>query len=128
MAFVNSALGVSVAPVRASSKVCAVRASRAVAAPARRPAAVVRMAAEEYPSSDVLGLGKDVPSTLYALMSGPFFIFGVWACYQSNIAHTMTAQNIEYVPLALTFCATWMGGFEGGLARTACGSLRSGPF
>lgn len=55
------------------------------------------MADVEYPSSDVLGLGKEVPSTLYAIASAPAFIFGAWACYQSNIAHTLTPENVKYV-------------------------------
>lgn len=97
MAFVNSAVSVSVAPLRASSKVCAVRGSRAVAPVARRSSATIRMQAPEYPSSDVLGLGKEVPSNLYALASAPAFVLGCWSVYQSNIGHTLSAGSVKYV-------------------------------
>lgn len=98
MAFVTSALSSTViTPLRTTAKVSAVRGSRAVVAVAPRRANVVRMVGEQYPSSDVLGLGKDVPSFLYALSSAPAFVFGCWAVYQSNIANILTAGNVEYV-------------------------------
>jgi hypothetical protein len=98
MAFVNASISATITPVRASSKVCAVRGSPAVAATPRRAAraAAVRMA-DQYPTSDVLGLGKEVPSSLYAIASGPAFLLGCWSVYQSNFAHTLSAGSVEYV-------------------------------
>jgi hypothetical protein len=111
MAFVTSSLSVSVTPLRASSKLCAVRGSSSLrAAPVRR-SSVVTMAKspEVYPTSEVLGLGKDVPSTLYAIASVPLFILGAFSCYQSNIAHTLSADtvNAQFVVGSLALPISW---------------------
>jgi hypothetical protein len=112
MAFVTSSLTVSVAPLRASNKVCAVRGSSAMrVTPARRAASVVTMveSAPEYPPSEVLGLGKEVPSTLYALASVPLFLLGVFSVYQSNIAHNLAYDTVnpQFIVGSLALPISW---------------------
>jgi hypothetical protein len=115
MAFVSS-LSVSVAPVRASSKVCAVRGACVAVAPARAArgarSGVVRMDTKwsgDYPPSVVLGLGQNVPSSLYALASVPALLLGCFGIYQSNFAHILTPDTVnpQFILASLLVPISW---------------------
>merc|ERR1719498_2210405 len=82
------------------------------AALARRPAAAARVAPamyeefepqdtwwgdKEYPDSVVLGIGKNVPSSIYGPMSGVALALGLYCIAQSNIVNILSGSR-ERVP------------------------------
>ena len=97
MAFITSA----VTPFRASSlsaaKACAVTGARVARVAAKPARATVRMDTswEGYPRSDVLGLGKDVPSSLYLLSSVVALILGSYCVYMSNLFQPLSPGNLN---------------------------------
>jgi hypothetical protein len=68
----------------------AVVSKRAVAAPAD-----VRMAEYKYPASETLGIGKNIPSSVYAATSLISLFVGVLCTAQSNILNILTAETIN---------------------------------
>jgi hypothetical protein len=58
-------------------------------------APAVRMADYKYPASETLGIGKNVPSSVYAVTSIISLFIGVTCTAQSNILNVMTAQTIN---------------------------------
>lgn len=64
---------------------------------------------KNIPPSEVLGLGKEVPSSLYALSSAPAFLFGCWGIYQSNFAHILTPDTVnpQFILASLLVPISW---------------------
>lgn len=60
-------------------------------------AAATRCTAWEgkHPPSEVLGLGKDVPSTLYILSSVIALLLGCYSVYKSNLAQPLTPETVN---------------------------------
>lgn len=116
MAFVTSSFSSPVfsSPVRGSSKLCAVRAVKSpVGRVARTPSVTgIRMdltTQRDVPDSDVLGLGKNVPSSLYALASAPAFLLGCWGVYQSNFAQQLAPDTVnpQFILASLLVPISW---------------------
>lgn len=63
----------------------------------------------EYPPSEVLGLGKDVPSVLYALASVPAFFLGCYAVYKSNLIQPLTPESVDpqFIVASLLVPISW---------------------
>lgn len=80
-----SAFSVGMRPVSARS---ALVRTRAAAAP-------VQMAEYKYPASSTLGIGKNVPSNVYAISSLLCLAVGVTCTAQSNILNVLSAQTIN---------------------------------
>ena len=92
-----------------SGKAVVPRAQKGVVVAASRRATVVSMAKEGYPSSDVLGLGKDIPSALYILLSIGAFGIGVAAVTKSNLLQPLTAETVnpQFVAGSLMLPISW---------------------
>jgi len=69
--------------------------SRSALASKRVAVAGVRMADYKYPSSDTLGIGKNIPSTVYGPLSLVALFIGVTCTAQSNILNILTAESIN---------------------------------
>lgn len=104
MAFVTSSIRPFSVGAARSAKLTCVRGSAArVSATVAKRAVVVQGAAGarcaawegKYPPSDVLGLGKDVPSTLYILASVVALLLGCYSVYKSNIAQPLTPETVN---------------------------------
>lgn len=104
MAFVNSSLSaVRFNTAIRSAKVSAVcgsaRLSNATFSPQKvQRASVIRMGSSDgvpAPPSTVLGLGKDVPSSLYLFLSVFAFILGCYSVYKSNIFQPLSAETVN---------------------------------
>jgi len=80
------------------------------AALARRPAAAARVAPQmyeefepqdtwwgdkEYPDSVVLGIGKNVPSSIYGPMSGVALAIGLYCIAQSNLVNILSGSTVN---------------------------------
>ncbi|KAG8457475.1 hypothetical protein KFE25_003779 [Diacronema lutheri] len=83
-----SAFGVRPVVTRTSALVS----KRAAAAPAS-----VQMAEFKYPASETLGIGKNIPSSVYAFTSLIALFVGVLCTAQSNILNVLTAESINPV-------------------------------
>eukprot|EP00172_Hildenbrandia_rubra_P001310 Plantae.Rhodophyta-Hildenbrandia_rubra.ctg18554.p1 GENE.Plantae.Rhodophyta-Hildenbrandia_rubra.ctg18554~~Plantae.Rhodophyta-Hildenbrandia_rubra.ctg18554.p1 ORF type:complete len:139 (+),score=3.61 Plantae.Rhodophyta-Hildenbrandia_rubra.ctg18554:146-562(+) len=61
------------------------------------------------PNSEVLGIGSNIPSTLYLILSVAFFGLGCWAVYQQNINGLFTAESIkpQYILGSLALPISW---------------------
>ena len=49
----------------------------------------------KYPPSEVLGLGKDVPSSLFILSSVVALLLGCYSVYMSNLAHPLSPESVN---------------------------------
>lgn len=49
----------------------------------------------KYPPSEVLGLGKDVPSSLYLLGSVIALLLGCYSVYMSNFFNRLSAESVN---------------------------------
>lgn len=105
MAFIAGA-GFGGANVAFSSKTVAAR--RAVAASVNKRSTVVKMA-ENYPKSEVLGLGKNIPSSLYVLISIACFAIGVTSVAKSNLLQPLSPDSInpQFVLGSLMLPISW---------------------
>lgn len=112
MAFISS----SIVPVNATSlkltKTCAVNGARVnYRAPVRRSVVVSTptMADSKYPDSSVLGLGKDVPSSLYIIASALALPLGCYSVYMSNIVNPLSAElvNPQFIVGSLLVPISW---------------------
>lgn len=63
----------------------------------------------KYPPSDVLGFGKDVPSSLYLFSSVIALILGSYCVAQSNIFGTLSATTVnpQFVAGSLLVPISW---------------------
>lgn len=61
------------------------------------------------PSTDVLGIGKDVPGSAFLMISVISLFLGGYCVYESNIANVLTAGNIKplYVIGSLLLPISW---------------------
>nr|7Y5E_R2 Chain R2, PsaR [Porphyridium purpureum]7Y5E_RN Chain RN, PsaR [Porphyridium purpureum] len=64
---------------------------------------------DNYPSSEVLGLGKNIPSALYVLISIACFAIGVTSVAKSNLITPLTPESInpQYVVGSLLLPISW---------------------
>lgn len=111
MAFISSAI----TPVRSANlsaaRTCAISGAR-VARSAVRPArAAIRMDTywEGHPASEVLGVGKDVPSALFIISSAVALVLGSYAVYMSNIFQPISAGSVnpQYIVGSLLVPISW---------------------
>lgn len=100
MAFVSSSFGcVRTASSLRTAKVSAVRGAHAVTVTVKPVArAALRMDTSwtgKSPPSTVLGLGKEVPSSLYILSSALAFVLGCYSVYKSNLITPLSAESVN---------------------------------
>lgn len=105
MAFISSSVAGMTTSTLRTSKVCGFSGarvsgttySRRVHAPSTGTRVVPRMAESKskYPSSSVLGLGKDVPSSLYLLASVIALLLGGYSVYKSNLQSPLTPDGVN---------------------------------
>mmetsp|Transcript_13744 Transcript_13744/g.29745 ORF Transcript_13744/g.29745 Transcript_13744/m.29745 type:complete len:117 (-) Transcript_13744:1510-1860(-) len=83
--------------------------SKAPVAVARRPVRSTMTMKVAAPSSEVLGLGKSIPSGLYLLLSVVSLGLGCWSCAQSNIFSPLTAETVnpQFVVGSLLVPISW---------------------
>lgn len=64
---------------------------------------------KDYPSSVVLGIGKDVPSSIYGVTSAIAFSVGAYCIAQSNIINILSGSTVNgfYVAGALLVPYSW---------------------
>lgn len=98
MAFIASSVSTFVAGSTQTGKACALRANRVVPTvrrAVRSPRVAPCMAEQSYPESKVLGLGQDIPSSLYLIGSVIALLLGSWSVYQSNLNTPLTPQTVN---------------------------------
>uniref|UniRef100_UPI0016BE2936 PsaR n=1 Tax=Emiliania huxleyi (strain CCMP1516) TaxID=280463 RepID=UPI0016BE2936 len=64
---------------------------------------------KDYPPSIVLGIGKDVPSSIFGVTSGLAFAIGVYCVAQSNLVNILSGSTVNgfYVAGALLVPYSW---------------------
>ena len=50
---------------------------------------------KEYPPSEVLGIGKDVPSLVYGITAPIALFIGLWCVADSNLLNILSGSNIN---------------------------------
>merc|ERR1719201_2137809 len=50
---------------------------------------------KEYPPSEVLGIGKDVPSLVYGITAPIALAIGLWCVAESNLLNILSGSNIN---------------------------------
>lgn len=98
MAFIASSVSPFVAGSLQTGKACALRAGHvapSVRRTVRSPRITPCMAEQQYPESTVLGLGKDIPSSLYLIGSVIAFLLGSFSVYQSNLNSPLTPDTVN---------------------------------
>ena len=50
---------------------------------------------KDYPPSDVLGIGKDVPSAIYGPAAGVVFFIGCYCVAQSNLLNILSGSTVN---------------------------------
>eukprot|EP00184_Porphyridium_aerugineum_P001135 CAMPEP_0184694896 /NCGR_PEP_ID=MMETSP0313-20130426/2708_1 /TAXON_ID=2792 /ORGANISM="Porphyridium aerugineum, Strain SAG 1380-2" /LENGTH=118 /DNA_ID=CAMNT_0027153261 /DNA_START=150 /DNA_END=506 /DNA_ORIENTATION=- len=104
MAFVSSAAFGQVS----ASKSAAFSVKKSVAV-SRKRSSLQMVEKVVPPKSEVLGLGKEVPSALYAIASVFALGLGCWSVTQSNLFSPLTAQSVnpQFVVGSLLVPISW---------------------
>ena len=64
---------------------------------------------KEYPPSEVLGIGKDVPSLVFGISSGIALFIGMWCVAESNLLNILSGSTVNgwYVAGSLLVPYSW---------------------
>ncbi|PXF45728.1 hypothetical protein BWQ96_04496 [Gracilariopsis chorda] len=99
MAFITSSVSAIRPANLAATKRCALSgASVSHRVASSRRVAPVRMSTYwegEYPPSEILGLGKDVPSSLFVFSSAIALLLGCYCVYQSNLINPLSSESVN---------------------------------
>jgi len=67
---------------------------------------------KEYPPSEVLGIGKDVPSLVLGLMSGFALLIGCSCVAQSNLLNILSGSTVNGWLVAGSLLVPWSWGLH----------------